>query len=178
MPGPIGTPKRDSPFLLRMTADQDAYVRGLARDRGVALNTAIGDLIDGEKDRRDQHPEPPADPPGTFRVTLTTAHHAYIQDHAEQWDITPEQAIADMIEHCIQHDRYDRIMAERQKASQAPAAPAPPKNPGGTRKERGARTTAPRRRTGGAFPTGVPAGFRAPAPEHIDGQTSITDPDQ
>ncbi|MFE0812659.1 hypothetical protein ACFW34_35080 [Streptomyces sp. NPDC058848] len=52
MPAPLGQPARDKKFLLRMTYEEDAFVRARARAAGTSLNDVIAALI------RDAMPQP------------------------------------------------------------------------------------------------------------------------
>jgi hypothetical protein len=62
MPAPLGQQPRNRKFLLRMTAPEDEYVRGLARARSTSLNDAITGLI-RERIAAEQPTPPPTPPP-------------------------------------------------------------------------------------------------------------------
>lgn len=54
MPAPLGQQERNRKFLLRMTPQEDTFVRDRARSRGTSLNDAITGLI---RDRMDAEAE-------------------------------------------------------------------------------------------------------------------------
>ena len=59
MPAPLGQQARTHKFLLRMTADEDAYARDRARRLGTSLNDAItGALRDAMEAERRTAPDP------------------------------------------------------------------------------------------------------------------------
>jgi len=134
----LGTPKRDRPFLLRMTADQDNHVRARAYQWQVALNTALSRIIDQDREgttpTTDQQ-RAQDELAGICRVPLTSTAHAYVTECAEKWGVTPEKAIQKMI--------LNSYLATQEA----------PRHPGGTRKERGARQKPPRRSTPAPAPT-------------------------
>lgn len=84
-PAPLGKPTRDQAFLLRMTGEENAYVRECAVKWGVSLNTAICTIIAAAKARGEydyfleeqrkkltdpaQAPQAPQEPPAPPRPT-------------------------------------------------------------------------------------------------------------
>lgn len=70
MPAPLGQESRDKNFLLRMTGDENEFVRSLARMKKTSLNDAITGLIrdamaraDAARARMTSERTPPPDPP-------------------------------------------------------------------------------------------------------------------
>jgi hypothetical protein len=160
---------RPCQFLLRMTEDQDDYVRRCAGRWQEPINTAIGQIID---EHRAADAAVPDD--GAFRLMLSARARAYVDECADQWGVTPEHAIQSMILASYLNTQPPKSPRGPQGA---PAAPAPPRNPGGTRRERGARGQTPRRTTPPA-PARLDTWAAGQTFSHIDDQPSITDPDQ
>jgi hypothetical protein len=134
--------RKDFKILLRITADQDTYIRDRARTWRTPLNTALCRIIDDSRTERTTEQRMRDDPPGTLRVPLSARAQSYVADCAEKWGVTPEHAVQTMILNSY-------LTAAQPPASPAPPAPPRVQNPAGPRRQRPQR----QRPTPAAVPT-------------------------